>query len=103
MGEPVKIYDLAVKMISLAGLKPEVDIPIRFIGLRPGEKLHEEWPVYQEGTIPTNHPRIRSMKEYKYNFDAVKLAVDELLKATQTEPATSLVQHMKKLVDEYIA
>lgn len=103
MGEPVKIYDLAVKMISLAGLKPELDIPIRFTGLRRGEKLNEEWPAYHKSTIPTNHPRIRILKEHKYNFDILKPAIDELLKATQTEPADKLIQCMKKLVSGYVA
>ncbi|MGE4586741.1 MAG: polysaccharide biosynthesis protein [Mangrovibacterium sp.] len=101
MGEPVKIYDLAVKMISLAGLKPEVDIPIRFTGLRPGERLHEESAAYTETSITTSHPRIRIAKTKEYNYDAVKHAVDELLKATQAEPAESLVQRMKTLVSEF--
>jgi FlaA1/EpsC-like NDP-sugar epimerase len=72
MGEPVKTYDLAVKMITLAGLEPELDIPIQFTGLRPGEKLNEEWPAYTKCTIPTSHPRIRVLKEHEYNFDTVK-------------------------------
>jgi FlaA1/EpsC-like NDP-sugar epimerase len=103
MGEPVKIYDLAVKMISLAGLKPEVDIPIVFTGLRPGEKLFEELLADTENTISTHHPKIKVAKVREHDFDLVKLAVDELLKATQTDPETDLVQRMKKLVPEFIS
>ena len=58
MGEPVKIYDLAKKMICLSGLRPEVDIPIRFTGLRPGEKLYEELLMQEEGLQKTAHSKI---------------------------------------------
>lgn len=103
MGEPVKIYDMAVKMISLAGLKPEVDIPIVFTGLRPGEKLYEELLADEEHTIFTHHPKIKAALIREHNFTMVKLKVDEMLKATQTEPQAELVRRMKKLVPEFIS
>jgi FlaA1/EpsC-like NDP-sugar epimerase len=103
MGDPVKIYDLAVKMITLAGLKPEIDIPIVITGLRPGEKLYEEPLADEENTIETRHPKIKAAMMRKHNFALVKLEVDELLKATQTETDEELVQRMKKLVPEYIS
>lgn len=58
MGEPVKIYDLAQKMIRLSGFRPETDIPIRFTGLRPGEKLYEELLMQEEGLQKTAHSKI---------------------------------------------
>jgi len=103
MGEPVRIYDLAVKMISLAGLKPEVDIPIRFTGLRPGEKLFEELLADKETTIPTYHPKIMAAEVRKHDFGKVKLAVGDLLKATQSESEIELVCRMKALVPEFIS
>ncbi len=101
MGEPVKIYDLAIKMISLAGLKPEVDIPIHITGLRPGEKLYEELLANEENTIPTHHPKIKVAKVRNHNFNLVKLAVDKLLNASKTGSETELVQQMKALVPEF--
>lgn len=101
MGKPLKIYNLAEKMISLAGLEPELDIPIQFTGLRPGEKLYDEWFAYKKSTVPTNHPRIRAMREHKYIPDTIPPAVDELLKATQTESAGSLISRMKTLIYEF--
>jgi FlaA1/EpsC-like NDP-sugar epimerase len=103
MGDPVKIYDLAVKMITLAGLKPDIDIPIVFTGLRPGEKLYEELLDDEENTIDTHHPKIKAALVREYNFTLVNLEIDELLKATQTETDAELVQRMKKLVPEYIS
>lgn len=58
MGEPVKIYDLAVSLIKLSGLEPDVDIPIEVVGLRPGEKLYEELLMDEEGIKETNHEKI---------------------------------------------
>lgn len=58
MGEPVKIYDLAKSVIKLSGLEPEVDIPIKITGLRPGEKLYEELLMAEEGLTATKHDKI---------------------------------------------
>src|SRR5262249_46046785 len=58
MGKPIRIVDLARKLIELSGLKPMEDIPIEFIGLRPGEKLFEEINYKSEDIVPTNHPKI---------------------------------------------
>jgi FlaA1/EpsC-like NDP-sugar epimerase len=58
MGEPVRIYDLAVQMIQLSGLRPGLDIEIQEVGLRPGEKLYEELLADNENTLPTHHPKI---------------------------------------------
>ena len=58
MGEPVKIYDLAVSLIKLSGLEPNVDIPIVFTGLRPGEKLYEELLMKEEGLQKTENKKI---------------------------------------------
>ena len=58
MGKPVKIADLARQMIELSGLKPDVDIEIKFVGLRPGEKMFEELTCQGEAYQPTRHPRI---------------------------------------------
>ena len=58
MGSPVKIYDLAKKLIRLAGFRPEIDIKIEFTGLRPGEKLYEELLMDEEGLEQTIHSKI---------------------------------------------
>ncbi|WP_423127248.1 polysaccharide biosynthesis protein [Gaoshiqia sp. Z1-71] len=103
MGEPVKIYDLAVKMISLAGLKPVEDIPILFTGLRPGEKLYEELLADEENTIPTHHPKIKVAQVREHNFGVVNLMIDELLGAIRNESEADLVIRMKALVPEFIS
>jgi FlaA1/EpsC-like NDP-sugar epimerase len=103
MGEPVKIYDMAVKMISLAGLRPDIDIPIVFTGLRPGEKLYEELLANDENTIPTHHPKIKAARVRKHQFAKVKLATDALLEATQKESQAELVCRMKEMVPEFIS
>ncbi|MBD2015718.1 polysaccharide biosynthesis protein [Microcoleus sp. FACHB-53] len=64
MGQPVKILDLAEQLIQLAGLTPEVDVPIKITGLRPGEKLHEALVSATEKVIPTEHPKILAVSSY---------------------------------------
>lgn len=66
MGEPVKIYDLALRMIKMAGLRPDIDVEIKFTGLRPGEKLYEELFYQNENLLPTSHKDIMFSK---INFD----------------------------------
>lgn len=103
MGQPVKIYDLACKMIYLAGFQPEEEIPIHITGLRPGEKLFEELLTDQEKTIPTHHSKIKLAKVPVLNFGNVKFAVDALLIAMQVESETELVCRMKSLVPEFVS
>jgi FlaA1/EpsC-like NDP-sugar epimerase len=70
MGEPVKVLDLAREMIRLSGYTPDVDIPIVFSGLRPGEKLFEELLGAEEGSEPTEHPRIFKARNPSVREDA---------------------------------
>lgn len=103
MGKPVKIYDLACKMIYLAGFQPEEEIPIHITGLRPGEKLYEELLTNKEKTIPTHHSKIKLAKVPALNFGNVKFAVDALLIASQIESEAELVCRMKSLVPEFVS
>src|ERR1700761_8385856 len=79
MGEPVKITDLALKMIKLAGLQPEKDIKIMFTGLRPGEKIYEELLNVGDRTMPTPHPKIKIAQVITYPYKEVCADIDELL------------------------
>lgn len=103
MGQPVKIDDLARRMIELAGLVPGQDIEIAYTGLRPGEKLYEEVLSNKENTDETSHDRIRiaRVREYAYG-DAVK-AVDELAKLSRVVDIPSTVKLMKAVVPEYVS
>ncbi|WP_248634873.1 polysaccharide biosynthesis protein [Pontibacter actiniarum] len=103
MGEPVKIVDLANKMIKLAGLIPNVDIPVTFTGLRPGEKLYEELLNEEEQTIPTHHKKIKISKVRHYSYDDVVSDIDELMKLNKTKDELQVVRKMKQIVPEYIS
>ena len=101
MGVPVKIVDLAKKMIELAGLVPDKDIMIEFIGLRPGEKLYEELLNDKEVTKPTVHEKITVAKVRQYELDKVNLAVKTILDAAMEVNVPSTVMAMKHLVPEF--
>ncbi|MCX7728488.1 MAG: polysaccharide biosynthesis protein [Bacteroidia bacterium] len=101
MGKPVKILDLAIKMIRLSGLKENKDIKIEFTGLRPGEKLYEEVLADTETTIPTHHPKILIGKVREYSFDEIKQEVENLINAFNTQNNFKIVELMKKLVPEF--
>ncbi len=84
MGEPVRIYDLAVNLITLSGLKPGRDIEIKEVGLRPGEKMYEELLMDDEELIPTEHSEIRistaeadKMEEIKDKLDKLRACLGE--------------------------
>ena len=100
MGEPVKIVDLARKMIALSGRK---DIKIEFTGLRHGEKLYEELLNTKENTQATRHDKIMIAKVREYDFDEVSHAIDELIEASYGFDAMHTVALMKALVPEYIS
>lgn len=98
MGKPVKIYDLARKMIQLSGLK---NIEIKEIGLRPGEKLYEELLATKENNIPTYHPKIMRAEVRRYALDAIDKAYAELWDLMPTLDDMKLVGKMKSIVPEF--
>ena len=103
MGESVKIDDLARRMISLAGFKPDVDIQIEYSGLRPGEKLYEEVLSNNENTIPTDHNRIRIAKVREYDYSDALAAADELERLSREVEIPTMVKLMKEIVPEFIS
>lgn len=103
MGEPVKIFDLARKMIKLAGFVPGKEIEIKFTGLRPGEKLYEELLNNEEEVIPTHHKKILVAKTVEYDFYVVNKSIDELLQQAFQNIDENVVRQMKRIVPEYIS
>ncbi len=99
MGEPVKILDLARNLIRLSGLEPDVDIPIVFTGLRPGEKLHEQLTSDTEETLPTRYEKIRIVKT-----DAAKPfdhQLEQLWDAVVARDERAIVRKLQELVPEF--
>jgi len=101
MGQPVKIVNLAKKMIHLAGFIPEVDIKIEFTGLRPGEKLYEELLNQKEITTKTHHPKIMIAKVQEYDYNHISTQIDELINYSQLCKNFLTVSQMKKIVPEF--
>lgn len=101
MGEPVKIDQLARRMISLAGFTPDVDIKIRYSGLRPGEKLYEEVLANDENTLPSFHNRIRIAKVREYDYQYSQFVVARLENLARQVNIPDMVQLMKEVVPEY--
>ena len=101
MGKPVKILDLARKMIRLAGLVPEQDIEIVFTGLRPGEKLYEELLNKKEHTQKTHHPKIMIANVQQYDYDKVSILIDKLINYSKLNKDYLTVSTMKKIVPEF--
>lgn len=98
MGKPVKIVDLARRMISLSGAK---NIEIKFTGLREGEKLYEELLSTKENTIPTQNRKIMVAKVREYDYEEAKKNEDELLQISYTHDDMAIVKKMKEIVPEY--
>ena len=103
MGKPVRIVDLARNMIRLAGYTPEVDIPIVFTGLRPGEKLYEELLNQKETTLPTSNDQIMIARVREFDFDEVSTRIDQLIETSRQAKPFTTVKLMKQLVPEYIS
>jgi FlaA1/EpsC-like NDP-sugar epimerase len=98
MGEPVKIADLARRMILLSNA---TNVKIKFVGLRPGEKLYEEVLNNEENTIPSFHEKIRIAIVREYDFEKVSKEIDELISVAKTADDMTIVKMMKALVPEY--
>lgn len=102
MGEPIKIVDLAKKMIKLSGLEEGKDIEIKVTGLRPGEKLYEELLSKEENTVPTHHPKILIAK-VRNSDNKAKIDINTLIQLFDSQNNIEIVKLMKKIVPEYIS
>jgi FlaA1/EpsC-like NDP-sugar epimerase len=100
MGKPVKIVDLALKMIRLAGLTPDEDIKIVYSGLRPGEKLYEELLNEAEKTLPTHHEKIKIARIVPCSHKVIR-DIEELINMGRLEDNYGIVRKMKELVPEF--
>ncbi len=98
MGKPVKIVDLAKRMISLSGAK---NVEIKFTGLRDGEKLYEEVLNAQETTKPTFHPKIKIATVREYDYSDVCRDIDVLYASSLEDDDMTIVRHMKEIVPEF--
>jgi FlaA1/EpsC-like NDP-sugar epimerase len=98
MGKPVRIADLATRMIRLSGAK---NIEVKFTGLRPGEKLYEEVLSELEGTKPTFHEKIRIADVREGDFDKVKAEIDDLIEISKQYDDMATVAKMKAIVPEF--
>lgn len=102
MGKPVKIYDLATRMISLAGLRPGVDIEIKEIGLRPGEKLYEELLNDKEKTLDTTeNDKIMVAKVRTYDFNTVCDNISNIISFAAHGNVHDMIKCMKMFIPEY--
>ena len=98
MGQPVKIADLAKRMIALSGAK---NVKIEYTGLRDGEKLYEEVLNELEGTKPTFHEKIRIAQVREYDYEEVEKEIDELVETSKLFNDMETVRKMKEIVPEY--
>lgn len=103
MGEPVKIADLANRMIELAGLTPGEDIELKYTGLRPGEKLYEELLTKKENTIPTPNKKILRAKVTEYDHNNIVALVYSLKKVATAVDKLETVRIMKQIVPEFVS
>lgn len=101
MGKPVKIIDLAKKMIKLAGFIPDKDIEIKIVGLRPGEKLYEELLNDTSKTIPTHHSKIMIAEELSSEFEMLHAEINDLITIANRFDNSAIVFQMKKIVPEF--
>jgi FlaA1/EpsC-like NDP-sugar epimerase len=101
MGKLVKVVDVARQLIELSGLKPEIDIEIRFIGLRPGEKLFEEVNYSTESMVPTDHPKIMRFTGEPLPFEALRQGLINVHEKAAGMDANRVKLEIQKLVPEY--
>lgn len=100
MGKPVRIAELAKRMIKLSGRK---NVDIVYTGLREGEKLYEEVLSNTENTLPSFHEKIRIAQVREYDFHEISESIDELLELAKSYDEMQIVKKMKEIVPEYIS
>jgi FlaA1/EpsC-like NDP-sugar epimerase len=102
MGTPIKIVDMARDLIRLSGFEPEVDIPIEYIGLRPGEKLYEELITEGEGIVKTDHNHILVLHADSCNLEDLSFKIENLKISAANQDANRIRKGLKNIVPEYI-
>lgn len=100
MGKPVRIADLAKRMIKLSGAE---NIEIEYTGLRAGEKLYEEVLSTTENTLPSFHEKVRIAKVQEYDYEVVNQQIEQLLQISRTYDSMQIVKVMKSIVPEYVS
>jgi FlaA1/EpsC-like NDP-sugar epimerase len=101
MGTPIKIVDMARDLIRRSGFKPDVDIEIKFTGLRPGEKLHEELITEGEGIVRTPHEKIFVLKGTACDLTQLTQKIEELTKLAHEQDARGIKSKLKEIIPEY--
>lgn len=103
MGTPVKIADLAKRMIELSGFVPDKDINIVYTGLRPGEKLFEELLASKENTLPTTNEKIFRAHVREYKYEEITDAIQKLVDLARQVDRMGTVKLMKEIIPEFIS
>jgi FlaA1/EpsC-like NDP-sugar epimerase len=101
MGEPVNIADMAKDLIRLSGFEPDKDIQIKFIGLRPGEKLYEELITEGEGIVPTSHKKIMALRGTSCELSMLNGKIEQLFQAASGQDTDAIKTLIKKIVVDY--
>ncbi|MCK5400579.1 MAG: polysaccharide biosynthesis protein, partial [Flavobacteriaceae bacterium] len=103
MGKPIKIYDIAVHIIRLSGLRFPEDIDIKIIGLRPGEKISEELYSENEIVAPTSHNKILMVKTKPFKQEIIEEKINNLCKKNFKSQKLEVVALMKNILPEYVS
>ncbi|MCM4157097.1 nucleoside-diphosphate sugar epimerase/dehydratase [Gramella sp. AN32] len=101
MGEPVKIMDLAIKMIKLAGYQPNKHIKVKITGLRPGEKLYEELLNDDSKTLPTHHKKIMIGQEVVRDYEFINEKIEKIISSANKLKSDKVVAKLKELIPEF--
>ena len=101
MGTPIKIVDMARDLIRKSGFKPDVDIEIRFTGLRPGEKLYEELITGEEGVVRTPHEKIFVLKGPPCDFEWLDQKIGDLVQLAHVQDVSGIKSKLKEIIPEY--